>query len=53
MNAKEIKKQLEEMDSQIWVQIARRCFNGWQDMRDTQEELYYYTDLNALINGIF
>ena len=41
------------MDSKIMVEIARRCFKGWEEMRNTQKELYYYTDMNALINGIF
>ena len=49
----DIKKGLEELDSQIWAKIARRCFKEWDEMRENQEELYYYTDLNALINGIF
>lgn len=53
MNTIEIKNELEKMDSQIMVKIARRCFKGWETMRDTQEELYYYTDMNALVNGIF
>ena len=53
MNTIEIKNELEKMDSQIMVKIARRCFKGWETMRDTQKELYYYTDMNALVNGIF
>lgn len=53
MNALEINNELENMDSQIWAKIARRCFKGWEKMRETQKELYYYTDLNAIINGIF
>lgn len=53
MNAFEIKNELENMNSQVAVKIARKCFEGWEKMRDTQKELYYYTDMNALINGIF
>ena len=53
MGTYDIKKELEIIDSQLWVQIARRCFKEWEEMRDTQEYLYYYTDLNAIINGIF
>ena len=49
----DIKKELECLDSQLWRHIARRCFKGWEDMREKQKELYYYTDLNALINGVF
>lgn len=53
MNVFEIKNEFENMDSQVVVKIARKCFKGWEKMRDTQTELYYYTDMNALINGIF
>lgn len=53
MNAFEIKNEIENIDSQIMVKIARRCLKGWEMMRNTQKELYYYTDMNALINGIF
>lgn len=53
MNAIEIKNELENLDSQLWTKIARQCFKGWEEMRETQKELYYYTDLNAIINGIF
>lgn len=49
----EIKKALESMDPQLWKKIARRCFKDWEELREKQEELYYYTDLNAIINGIF
>lgn len=48
-----IKKEFENIDSQIWVKIARRCFKGWETMRSSQEYLYYYTDMNAVVNGIF
>ena len=53
MNAIEIKNEFENLDSQLWTKIARQCFKGWEEMRETQKELYYYTDLNAIINGIF
>ena len=53
MNTSNIKEELEKLDSKILVKIARRCFKGWEEIRETQRELYYYTDLNAIINGIF
>lgn len=51
MDVTEIKDELKSIEPHL-VSIARRCFGNWEEMRDSQEDLYYYTDLNTLLTGI-
>lgn len=40
------------LNSTIVDEIAEWCFPEWLNTLNKQGELYYYTDINALVNGI-
>lgn len=52
IDEKKLISEIDSIDKVSFARIESRCFPQWQKMVKGQNELYYYTDLNALINGI-
>lgn len=52
IDEKKLMSEIDSIDNIAFARIESRCFPQWGRMVKEQNELYYYTDLNALINGI-
>ncbi len=52
METKEIIAEINDLDLQKWASMGGRCFPEWTKLLSRQKELYYYTDLRAIVNGI-
>lgn len=52
MDKEKILAEIDNIDIYTFARIEGKCFPEWVKMIKTQKELYYYTSLEALINGI-
>jgi hypothetical protein len=52
MNEEEYFSEINKIDPVKMAMVEGRCFPQWIRMLSEQQNLYYYTDINALINGI-
>lgn len=52
MDTEQAISEVKKNDKKTFGLIEMWCFPQWGKLLATQEELYYYTDLNALLNGI-
>lgn len=52
MDSEMFKYEVGRIDKTTFAKIELNCFPQWGDMMNNQNALYYYTNINALINGI-
>ena len=53
MGIKQAISEAKRIDKKTFGLIELGCFPQWGELMTSQAELYYYTDMNALFNGIF
>jgi len=53
MDENEFLAELKSIDSKVLLECIKQCFPKWGELFNGISEVYYYTDLKALVNGIF
>jgi hypothetical protein len=52
MEKSDFERETKRIGLRVWADVVSRCFPSWTKLLQSDGELYYYTTLDALVNGI-